>query len=99
MKKTKKIKKSSISSGLPVVTTALIYLMMDYYNAVDLVVGILYTLLAIWWLARVYSMITEDWIDPFEDEKIIRAPEEFHKKNSKWIDRINQAMKEREGKI
>jgi hypothetical protein len=65
-KQTKVIKRKNLPSRPPLLLTAVLYLFLDKFNAPDLIWGILGTLMAIIWVAVIYSMVKEDDVDIFE---------------------------------
>jgi len=61
MKKKKRvIAYSSLPTRLPMWPTIVLYLLLEHLQASGLVQGIVYTLLALWWIGALASMHGED---------------------------------------
>lgn len=67
MKKRPVIKRASISTGMPLLSSMVAWLMLDRFHAPGYVWGIVGTLYAIVWIAFICSFFAEDVRDPFED--------------------------------
>jgi hypothetical protein len=87
MKRSFKIRRSAISTGLPLQSTLLSVLALDYYKASDLAIGIVGALIGVYWIISIISMCLEDWVDPFEETK-----ETTPKAKSRWMERLEEAM-------
>lgn len=92
MKRPKKIKRSSISSTLPINLTILSALCVDYWKASDLIIGIVFTLLGLYWIACIYNISVEIWIDPFGETE----PTPTIKGKSRWMARLEETIAKNE---
>ena len=61
MKKKKRVvAPSSLPTRIPLWPTIVLYLLLEHLQASGLVQGIVYTLLALWWIGALTSMYGED---------------------------------------
>ena len=61
MKKKKRvIAPSSLPARIPLWPTIVIYLLLEKLQATDLVKGVVYTLLVIWWVVAIYNSNREE---------------------------------------
>ncbi len=57
--------RSSIGAGLPIFSTAVVWLLLDRLHASDLVSGVVYTVVALVWLGCIHRLVTEKSVDIF----------------------------------
>jgi hypothetical protein len=67
--KRKKIKATCLPSKPPLTLTIAVVVALDYYQASGIVTGILYTLLALIWIAVLIDIFNAEYIDVFADSK------------------------------
>ena len=61
MKKKKRVvAPSSLPTRIPLWPTIVIYLLLEKLQATDLVKGVVYTLLVIWWVVAIYNLNREE---------------------------------------
>lgn len=61
----------NLSVGLPLQTTALVYLFLDNVNATGWVWGVAGTFIAFWWIIGIAQLFTAEYIDVFEDTNLV----------------------------
>lgn len=69
MNKLRYISPKNLPPSLPILTTAVVYLLLDKFNASQLVWGIVITLLVIYWLSVLFAVITADLVDVLPKEE------------------------------
>jgi len=67
-KKTFVWSKQTLPPRLPITSTAVVWLLLDYTNAVGWVQGVIWTLVGIWWIAVVVALFKVTTINPFEED-------------------------------
>lgn len=87
------IKTSNLPSRLPIVTTVVLFIALDHWNASDLVRGIFYTLFAVVWILSIIGIYVGEEVDLFEFEK--DEPRTEAKAKSKFQERLEKLAKER----
>jgi hypothetical protein len=60
MEKRKVISRKNLPTRLPIWPTAIIWLLMDYYNASDITHGVVWTIWAILWIVVIVNFWTEE---------------------------------------
>lgn len=66
MKKVKVLQYNNLPTRPPAVSTALMYLLLDKYNAPGWLWGVIATLYAITWIVTIWKMIDEENVDIFD---------------------------------
>lgn len=51
---------SSLPTKIPLWPTIVLYLLLEQQSATDLVKGVVYTLLVIWWVVAIYNLNREE---------------------------------------
>ena len=51
---------SSLPTKIPLGPTIVLYLLLEQQSATDLVKGVVYTLLVIWWVVAIYNLNREE---------------------------------------
>ena len=54
---------SSLPTKIPLWPTIVLYLLLEHQQASDVVQGVVYTLLAIWWVVAIYNSNREETRD------------------------------------
>lgn len=88
MKRIKKIKRTAISTTLPINTTILAALSLDYWKATDLIIGIVLTILGLLWIVSITNICLEEHVDPFKDQD-----DKITEGKSIWMEKLEEAMK------
>jgi len=63
MKKRKVINRKQLPTKLPLTSTLLAILMMDYYSAPQWVWGVVITLLSVLWVYCLYAIVTDEDVE------------------------------------
>lgn len=66
MKKVKVIKRVNLPANLPLTFTAIVYLLLDKFNATEWIWGASGIILLILWIASIIALFMQDNIDIFD---------------------------------
>lgn len=94
MKKTFCISKKNLPTKLPTLSTVVLLIALDHWNAPDLVRGISYAIFGLLWGACISSWATQKEVDPFEfkDEDPLGTEKAA---KSKFQQKLDEMAKER----
>jgi hypothetical protein len=69
MKKTKAIKRKNLPAKLPVTSTVIMLIAVDYWQAPEWLKGILYFIYALIWITAIYVMFfSTEYVDVLNDD-------------------------------
>lgn len=93
MKKQFRIKYSNMPVKLPIISTVVLFIALDHWNASDLIRGIFYTLYGMIWIIALISVGLEKSVDLFDFDK--DEPQTEGKAKSKFQEKLEKMAKER----
>jgi hypothetical protein len=84
-----KISTTNMPTRIPLTSTAIALFLLDYYNAPGWLWGVLITILSLAWMAAIYAIFSEDYVDIFTEKD---GPGITPERQSKWMQRVNEAL-------
>ena len=87
MKKIKVLHSSNLPTKIPIPSTILYLLALDYYQFSDIVKGIVYAYIAIIWIFVIIRLITRDAVDIFKESDRVKET------TSSFVNKLNDLKK------
>lgn len=91
MKEVKVISNKNLQSRLPLLSTLVTILALDYWKAPEWLWGCLGLLFLLMWITSIVRLVNEESVDVFEEKPTNKTSDPLSKK-SKFFEKLDEAM-------